>query len=119
MVTLEDILNKAKNVADAAKDKTGDFVSITKLKMALSDNKREMSATMEGLGRLVYDAEKNENDVTELVQQAIARADELEQQRTDLEKQLYGYQDAAVCAKCGTANAKSAKFCQNCGEALN
>ena len=118
MITFEDIYNKARDVADIVGEKTGDFVSMTKLKMALADNKREMAATMEGLGRLVYDAKKSDADVTAMMDEAIAHADELEAQRAELEKKLYGYQNAAICPQCGAVNDKDAKFCQQCAQEL-
>lgn len=118
MAFFEDFLNKAKDVADVVGEKTNDFVSATKLKMALSDVKREMSATMEGLGRLVYDAHKTEADVTELVEQAYARAAELETKQNELEKALCAYQNACVCDACGVVNTDDARFCKACGKEL-
>lgn len=118
MAFFEDFLNKAKDVAEVVEEKTTDFVSATKLKMALSDVKREMSATMEGLGRLVYDAHKTDADVTELTEQAYARAAELEAKQRDLEKALCAYQKACVCDACGVVNADDAHFCKACGKEL-
>ena len=118
MAFLEEFLNKAKDVADAVGEKTGDFVSATKLKMALSDVKRETAATMEGLGRLAYDAHKTDADVTELLDQAYARVEELEAKRNELERALCAYQKACVCGECGAVNTDDARFCKACGKEL-
>ncbi len=118
MAFFEDFLNKAKDVAGVVEEKTTDFVSVTKLKMALSDVKREMAATMEGLGRLVYDAHKTDADVSELMQQAYERAAELEAKQRELEKALCVYQNASVCEACGTVNTDDAHFCKSCGKEI-
>lgn len=118
MAFFEEFLNKAKDVADAVGEKTNDFVSATKLKMALSDVKRELATTMEGLGRLVYDAHKTDADVTELVEQAYVRIAELETKQNELERALCAYQKACVCGECGAVNTEDARFCKACGKEL-
>ena len=97
MAFLEDFLNKARDVADVVGEKTNDFVNATKLRMAIADVKREISATMEGLGRLVYDAHQSDADITDLVQQAVDRVHKLEAKQRELEKALCVYQKACVC----------------------
>lgn len=118
MAFWEDFLSKARDVADTVGEKTGDFVNATKLKMALADVKREMSVTMEGLGRLVYDAYKTDADVSDLIEQAYARMAQLEEKQNELERALCAYRKACVCNECGAINADDARFCKACGKEL-
>lgn len=119
MAFLDDFLNTARDVADVAAEKTADFVGMTKLRIALADVKREIAATMEGLGRLIYDAQKNGSDVSVLVEQACGHVDELAEKRRDLEKQLCAYRKATVCDHCDALNDEDAHFCKGCGSSLS
>ena len=46
MGTFEDVLCKARNVAESAGKKTTDFVEVTKLKMEMADSEREFSSIL-------------------------------------------------------------------------
>ena len=58
MTTLEDVLYKAKTMAEAAGKKTSDMLEATRLKMEAAEIEKDISATLEGLGRLIYDGRK-------------------------------------------------------------
>ena len=53
MTTFEDVLYKAKTMAEAAGKKTSDMLEATRLKMAAAEIEKDIAATLEGLGRLV------------------------------------------------------------------
>jgi len=55
MATIDDVISKAKTVAEAAGKKTSEFIEITKLRIEIAEQEREMAYIFEGLGRLVYD----------------------------------------------------------------
>ena len=58
MTTFEDILCKGKNAAECVGKKASDIVEVTKLKMEAAEMEKDIAATLEGLGRLVYDSRK-------------------------------------------------------------
>ena len=62
MATFEEILNMAREGAEKVGQKTSDFVEVTRMKMRIAEIEKEVAATYEGLGRLVYDAEKSGQD---------------------------------------------------------
>jgi len=117
MGTFEDILNRAKRGAEFVGQKTGDFVEVTKLKMAASDIEKEIAATFEGLGRLVYDAQKSEEDVSEMIADCVASIDELQEAADAIREQIYTYKNVNRCV-CGAAVEKDAAFCSKCGAPL-
>ena len=51
MTTVEEVISKAKDLADAAGKKTGELVSLTKLKMEAIDTQKALSAALEKIGR--------------------------------------------------------------------
>ncbi len=118
MGTFEEILNKAKRGAEMVGQKTGDFVEVTKLKMAASDIEKEIAATFEGLGRLVYDAQKSDEDVSEMIQDCIDSIDELQEASEAIHEQIYSYKNLHRCVVCGAVIDKEAAFCSKCGAPL-
>lgn len=118
MVTWEDFLNKAKDAAQVAGKKTGEFVDTTKIKMEISRTEREIAATYEGLGRLVYDAKKGAEDITELMDTCVEHIDELNAQVKELEEKLANLRNAVRCPACGKFNDEDSAFCKSCGEKL-
>ena len=118
MGTFEDILNKAKRGAELVGQKTGDFVEVTKLKMAASDVEKEIAATFEGLGRLIYDAQKSDEDVSEMVEDCVSSIDELQEAAEAIREQIYAYKNMNRCVACGAVTDKEAAFCSKCGAPL-
>ena len=119
MTTFEGFLNKVKDAADVAGKKTNEFIDITKVKMAIARAEKDLSATYEGLGRLVYDAKKGAEDITELMDACVAHIDELNAEIENLQDKLAETQNAVRCTACGIYNEKDAAFCKSCGEKLN
>ena len=118
MMTWEDILGKTRDAAEYVGKKTEDFVELTKLRLALSDTEKELAATMEGLGRLVYDARKSGADVTALLDEAVATADALQKKAEGLREQIYAYKKVKRCAACQAINREDAAYCKACGAKL-
>ena len=77
MTTFEDVLYKAKTMAEAAGKKTSDMLEATRLKMEAAEIEKDISATLEGLGRLIYDGRKAEEDVSVTVDECIVKLDDL------------------------------------------
>ena len=118
MGNFEEILNKAKRGAEVVGQKTGDFIETTKLKMAVSDIDKEIAATFEGLGRLVYDAQKSDEDVSEMIEDCIQSIDELNEAAEAIREQIYSYKNMHRCVGCGAVIEKDAAFCSKCGAPL-
>ena len=118
MGTFEDILNMAREGAEKVGQKTSDFVEVTKMKMSLSNIEKEINATYEGLGRLVYDAGKSGEDVTDMVQACIDNIDALQADADDLRDGIYTAKQMRKCAACGAINDRDADFCNKCGAAF-
>lgn len=96
MGTFEDVLCKARNVAESAGKKTTDFVEVTKLKMEMADTEREISSILEGLGRLVYDGKKAGEDVSSMVDECVAKVDEQYAKLEALRAKVLEYQERRV-----------------------
>ncbi|MBQ3094268.1 MAG: hypothetical protein IJC52_03760 [Clostridia bacterium] len=118
MATFEDFLNKARDLAEAAGKKTTEMVDKTKVKMEISTLQKQLAATFEGLGRLVYDAEAAGEDIADMKQTAFETVKELQEQIDALQGKLYDYEGAVRCKECGAVNDGDAVFCKNCGKSV-
>ena len=88
MASLEDFWNLTCETAEKVGKKTGELVDVTKLKMELSSVEKELSATLEGLGRVVYNAHHSGEDVSDTVSLCIEHAEELSQQAEALRRRI-------------------------------
>lgn len=118
MAKFEDFLNKARDLAGVAGQKTTELVDKTKIKMEIATVEKQLAATFEGLGRLVYDAEAADEDIEALKNDAFETVAELQKQLDALHGKLYDYEGAVKCSECGAVNEGDALFCKKCGKNL-
>ena len=88
MTTFEEILCKGKNAAECVGKKASDIVEVTKLKMEAAEAEKDIAATLEGLGRLVYDGRKSGQDVSALTEECIAKIDEMNEKARRLRAKI-------------------------------
>lgn len=118
MATWEDVVCKAKELADAAGRKATDVVELTKQKLKLAENERALRDVMEALGQLLYDSRCNEVPLNEeLINELLLQAKELEMANEQLQAEIDHYCGRASCS-CGAANPQGAVYCNACGKEL-
>lgn len=118
MTTFEDILCKGKNAAECVGKKASDLVEVTKLKMEAAEVEKDVSATLEGLGRLVYDGRKSGQDVSALTEECITKIDELNAKVAELRKKIDEYNNILRCPQCQAVNTDDSLYCKKCGTKL-
>lgn len=118
MAIFEDMLSRAKVLAEVAGKKTSEVVETTKVKMEISQIQREVASLYEGLGRLVYDGRKSGESVEEMIDACVAHLDEQNAYLEELHDRLLEGKSAVRCAACGSVNDDTARFCNHCGQAL-
>jgi ribosomal protein L40E len=118
MTTFDDVMSKAKIVAETAGKKTSEFVEVTRLKMDASEIEKDMATILEGLGRLVYDAHKTGDDITAQVDECVAKLDERQDDLLKLRQKIDEYKNKVRCSDCGAQNPVDAVYCKNCGAKL-
>ncbi len=118
MATFEDVLSRAKAVAQAAGRKTEEVVELTKVRMQIADLRREIASIYEGLGRLVYDSRHTDEPMDELIDACVEELDEQLAALARLEERVMFSKNVVRCPKCGGFNVPDAVFCNQCGEKL-
>ena len=118
MATWEDIVLKARDLADAAGRKVNDVTEIAVQKLEIADNERAIRLAIEALGGMLYDSRKENIDLNEeLVAELIAQVDELTAANERLQAEIDNRRGCKTCA-CGCKNPENSAFCNACGKKL-
>lgn len=117
MATWEDVVCKAKELADAAGRKVADVADLTKQKLKLAENDRAIRDAMEALGHLYYDSCKGDPMNSELANELICQIDELKAANEELQAEIDSRCGQKTCS-CGGTNPADAAFCNHCGNKL-
>ena len=115
MGVFEDVVVKAKAVAEVAGKKTGEFVELSKLKVNAAEVSKDISQRLEALGKIAYDAAKTENNADELIRESIPEIDALYAKLADITDRIAALRNVVRCPKCKSVNAVDAIFCNKCG----
>lgn len=118
MATWEDIVLKARDLADAAGRKVNDVTEIAVQKLEIADNERAIRLAIEALGGMLYDSRKEKAELNEeLVAELIAQVDELTAANERLQAEIDNRRGCKTCA-CGCKNPENSAFCNACGKKL-
>lgn len=108
----------ATKTARIAKDKSGEIYEITKLSIAISEAESKIDKLFKNVGILTYRDYENgfelSEDITALLKDVDGKFKEIEEMKAKINE----IKSVKTCPKCNASNAKSANFCQNCGEIL-
>lgn len=119
MKTWEELVYEAKRLASAAGRKVTDVADLAKMKYKITENEKAIEATMEALGRLLYDSRKTETDLNgETVAELIAQVDELIADNARLQAEIDNNRGKKTCTECGAINNEDAAYCSKCGHQL-
>lgn len=119
MATVEEFVGRARDAVEAAGRKGADLIGIARMKMEISEQERELSHVMEGLGRLIYDQRRNGTDVEQPLEDGIRRAEELNARIDQLRDRVCAAQNTVRCRSCGGVSPRDAVYCQKCGSRLD
>lgn len=114
MGILDDVVTNAKSAASAVGKKAGEIVDISKLRFNAADLNSEINRQMQTLGRLVYEARKNEGE-SEEVEACIAKIEDLFEQLDVINEEIVIMRHKTVCPNCRKQNEKNAVYCSSCG----
>lgn len=118
MGLLEDVVVNAKSAVNVMGKTAGKIVDISKLRFSAAELNGEISKRYESLGRMVYDAQKTDNDATDLVRECVVAIDDLYEQLDAVNEQISAMRNRTVCKGCGAENPQSANYCSKCGKKL-
>lgn len=119
MKSWEDVVCKAKELGAAAGRKVADVADLAKQKLKIAENERAISATMEALGRMLYDSRRGETALDEaMVTELCQQVDELNAANEELQAAIDNSCGKKTCPECKTTNPSDAAYCHSCGNKL-
>lgn len=119
MTTWEDVVCKAKELAEAAGRKATDVAGLAKSKLKIAENEHAIEVTMEALGRLLYESHRNGAELPEeTVEELLKQVDELNAENARLQAEIDNSRGKKTCAACGGTNPEDAAYCNKCGKEL-
>ena len=118
MTTWEEVVCKAKELADAAGRKASDVAEVAKQKMKIAENERAIRVALEAMGGMLYESRKEGVEMNEeLLAELVAQVDELTAANEQLQAEIDNRRGSRTCA-CGCKNPEGSVFCNACGKEL-
>ena len=119
MENFDQTLKKAKDLFDTAYQKTGETLTVQKLKIKLSNQKNSLKKSYAILGEILYNTLADKENLSQEVK---FLANEIEQKLYEINKikdEISSISGSKTCEKCNNVNPKDAVFCTKCGEKLS
>ena len=118
MSLFEDAMFNARTAMDRVGKKAGKVRDISKLRLAQSDIKGELSQKYMILGRISYEEQVNGRDLSKSREEIIEKITELRNHLKSVNELIEQAKDNVKCENCGTFNPRNALFCNKCGEKI-
>ena len=118
MGTLDDIFNRARDVANDLGQKANDVVEISKLKLSIVSLGSDIDKVYQKLGLMVYEMAKSGSENRELIDGCVAEVDALKQKLDEVNARVDALKNVRRCDSCGNAVDISAQFCPMCGSLI-
>lgn len=119
MGIFEDVLLNTKTAVNSIGKKANRVIDVSKLNLAASDIKGELSQKYEILGRITYEEAAAGKDYKKSREEIIKKISELKEQLENINEMIAAAKEKIKCQSCGTYNVKGALFCNKCGEKLD
>ena len=119
-INKDEIINKGKDITDAAYQKSLELIERTKIRFKLQDARVRQKRAYAQLGKIVYELIKSgEIKPDERMSGIESEIDTANYTIKLLMREQNELRGAAVCPKCGSLNSEKAKFCSECAAPLH
>lgn len=118
MSRLDDLLIKAKDLANAAGNKAQEMAELTKLRLQAAQLRSDLDANYLKMGEIVYELKKANTENEDLIAMCIAEIDAQHKELEELNQKIDDLKNEAKCPECMASNPKESLYCSRCGAAL-
>lgn len=118
MAAFDELVTKAKELADTVGRATGELVDDSRQKLQELRLSSELKDAYERLGSVMYDSIKSGEENRALVDLVVSEIDIIHQSLEALRTKAAPAPAEKYCAQCGATNGSDAFFCSRCGAPL-
>ena len=119
MAALDDLMHKAKELADTVGKATGELVDDSRMKLQELKLSSELKDAYERLGSVTYDGIKAGAQNQALVDLVVGEIDAIRESLETLRSAKAAPETGEkYCPQCGTTNDKDSVYCSRCGAPL-
>ena len=118
MADFNEILDKAKDFAQCAGEKSQEIYQISKLKIEITQLNMKLDKNFASIGKKVYDSVKADKDIPDFA----ANIEEIDLLKADIEEKkdsISALRNSIRCKECGADVDPSDPFCPKCGSEIN
>ena len=117
MADLNEIIDKAKDLAQTAGEKSQDIYQISKLKVEITQLNMKLDKNYGSIGKKVYNSIKEGNEMPDFA----ASIEEIDLLKADIEEKkdlISAIKNAIRCPSCGADVNEDDPFCPKCGSQI-
>ena len=114
----DNAFDKAKNAFEVAYKKTGEIVSIEKLRFNLSSLKSKRTKLYTALGQEYYFKIQNSEDLADTEKNIVEQISDLNEKIEEITNEINFAKSKRICPKCGAAIDERSIYCNYCGEKI-
>ena len=118
MADINEILDKAKDLAQTAGEKSQEIYHISKLKFEITQLKMKVDKNYASIGKKVYESKKEEKELPDFS----AQIEGIDLLKADIEEKrdlISTLKNAVRCPSCGADVSEDDPFCPKCGSQIN
>lgn len=114
----DNAFDKAKSAFETAYKKTGDVLSVEKLRFNISTLKTKQNKLYAKLGKDYFESVINETEINADSTSIINDIVEINNKISDLTDEINYVKSNRICPKCGAPTGENSIFCATCGERI-
>lgn len=114
MANFDEVVDKAKEYAQIAAEKSQEVYQVSKLKIEIVETKRKIDKNYASIGKKCYDAVKAGEDLPDFAAN-IEEIDLLKAEIIDKQEKIAEIKNTISCANCGADVDADSDFCHKCG----
>ena len=115
---MEKIFSDIKRTVDGAVKKSGELFELSKLKLAIGDTKNQIDLRFKELGKMVYEATKEEKQ-EDSTEQIFTDINQLYKTLSEQETRLDELKCVVTCPGCGKSCSDDSHYCSSCGAKID
>ncbi|MBQ6380192.1 MAG: zinc ribbon domain-containing protein [Clostridia bacterium] len=117
MADINQVIDKAKELAQTASEKSQEYYQISKCKFEIAQLKMKIEKNYNAIGKKVYDVKKAGEELPDFA----AEMEEIDLLKADIEEQkdiISSIKNTIRCNSCGADVSEDDPFCPKCGASM-